>query len=760
MHKRLLLLVDNNTNALLMLNNLSSGLLAHAVTLFETGRIPHERIQEFVGELKQGQNEGELRLKKKEEVFIMSEKEKQKLWLKNIMKDDVNQNEIDQNEFKEGYQNNSLHQIDDEQSILFANQLPKQESIGVNSDNNEIGDQYAIRAWGLAQAINEIQSKGGEVDVYKIETLAQFSEDECWSFLTSNYSAAIICTPSDSAAIPPSSLYPNYNWHQLRLDMKDNMNYNKDHNNDIEKGNEIDRSKLFYISPDLLSSDNKQQTTFDNSLQFSNKVFPIVGYNTTYTSPSSPWLRLYLSQLAGCGLPMCYYPAGSVLRSIPRVFSGEEGQLLLFAEGREGKWLDLSVILPVVNEILTQIPCLIVGGFCDMAIPVEIEDNDDEDKQDKQVEEGKTNLIFTELQTSDFNGTNNQTNDPLNSKDIESKTKPENKNSIISNEALFFTGVSKSFFHNPSSSGRGDASSLCYPVFLPIQSGSQHPLVPYTAVESAQRIIQRSKGLQNLCGILWMCFFRGQFVPESLSLGISVENPLYARMTLDRIDLQSFSSEQLDLRNINNESSDNNEQISITPQLLINGSVELNSDLNLFINQWGGISPSNISHSFYPFASELLLDNQAKKIWSECKDGHEYITYSKDAIDKVASDAEGLIQLNQAMNSALNSDSNQTYHHQIEGNLDNSQLEKKNDDQFNKQKQFVAEEIDHEKQKQIEQMHAKNQGKKPQEVKKKDDKPEEKKKDEKTKDKGKKKQGAEEDPSNQPHHNKVDLKDQ
>lgn len=52
MHKRLLLLVDNNTNALLMLNNLSSGLLAHAVTLFETGRIPHERIQEFVGELK------------------------------------------------------------------------------------------------------------------------------------------------------------------------------------------------------------------------------------------------------------------------------------------------------------------------------------------------------------------------------------------------------------------------------------------------------------------------------------------------------------------------------------------------------------------------------------------------------------------------------------------------------------------------------------------------------------------------------------
>lgn len=39
--------------------------------------------------------------------------------------------------------------------------------------------------------------------------------------------------------------------------MKDNMNYNKDHNNDIEKGNEIDRSKLFYISPDLLSSDNK-----------------------------------------------------------------------------------------------------------------------------------------------------------------------------------------------------------------------------------------------------------------------------------------------------------------------------------------------------------------------------------------------------------------------------------------------------------------------------------------------------------------------
>lgn len=77
---------------------------------------------------------------------------------------------------------------------------------------------------------------------------------------------------------------------------------------------------------------------------------------------------------------MCYYPAGSVLRSIPRVFSGEEGQLLLFAEGREGKWLDLSVILPVVNEILTQIPCLIVGGFCDMAIPVEIEDNDDEDK--------------------------------------------------------------------------------------------------------------------------------------------------------------------------------------------------------------------------------------------------------------------------------------------------------------------------------------------------------------------------------------------
>ncbi|KAA6386306.1 MAG: hypothetical protein EZS28_018168 [Streblomastix strix] len=56
--------------------------------------------------------------------------------------------------------------------------------------------------------------------------------------------------------------------------------------------------------------------------------------------------------------------------------------------------------------------------------------------------------------------------------------------------------------------------------------------------------------------------------------------------------------------------------------------------------------------------------------------------------------------------------------------------------------------------------HAKSQGKKPQEVKKKDDKPEEKKKDEKTKDKGKKKQGAEEDPSNQPRHNKVDLKDQ